>query len=47
MNDAKSSPGQKIIRLEKEKGLTWKDIAERIGYAATWGPPPPVSARCR
>jgi cyanate lyase len=36
MNDAKSSLGQKIIRLKKEKGLTWKDIAERIGYSATW-----------
>jgi cyanate lyase len=36
MNDAKTSLGQKIIRLKKEKGLTWKDIAERIGYTPTW-----------
>src|SRR6201999_1155106 len=28
--------GQKILALKQQKKLTWRDIAERLGYSPTW-----------
>jgi cyanate lyase len=36
MNDAKTALGQKIIALKKAKGISWNDLAARIGHAPTW-----------
>ncbi len=36
MNDEKNALGQKILRLKKEKGLKWADIAAKIGHAPVW-----------
>jgi cyanate lyase len=36
MNDAKTALGQKILKLKKQKGLTWNEIAAKIGYAPVW-----------
>ena len=36
MNDAKTELGQKILKIKKQKGLKWTDIATHIGYAPVW-----------
>ena len=36
MNHAKTELGQKILALKQQKKLTWRDIAERLGYSPTW-----------
>jgi cyanate lyase len=36
MNDAKTALGHKIVALKKAKGLTWTDIAARVGHAPVW-----------
>lgn len=36
MNEAKAALGRKIVAIKKEKGLTWRDIAARLGYSPTW-----------
>ncbi len=36
MNDAKTELGQKILKLKKQKGLKWTDIATHIGYSPVW-----------
>ncbi len=33
MNDAKTALGQKILRIKREKGLSWAEIAARLGHA--------------
>jgi len=36
MRDAKTELGEKIQRLKKAQGLSWKDIAQAIGHAPVW-----------
>jgi cyanate lyase len=36
MNDAKTALGQKILKLKKQKNLTWNEIAAKIGHAPVW-----------
>jgi len=36
MNEAKTALGEKILVLKKQKGLSWRQIAERLGFSATW-----------
>jgi cyanate lyase len=36
MNDAKTALGQKILKLKKQKGLSWAKIAGEIGHAPVW-----------
>jgi cyanate lyase len=36
MNDQKTALGQKIIILKKQKGLTWSQIGEHIGFSPVW-----------
>lgn len=36
MNDEKTALGQKILKLKKQKGLSWHDIATKIGHAPVW-----------
>ena len=36
MQDRKTALGRKIRRLKREKGWTWKEVAERLGYAPVW-----------
>ena len=36
MNDAKTALGQKILAIKQQRGLTWADIAVRLGYSPTW-----------
>ena len=36
MNDAKTALGHKILKLKKERGLSWPDLAARIGHAPVW-----------
>ncbi len=36
MNEAKTALGQKILALKAKKGLTWAQIAERIGRSPVW-----------
>ena len=36
MGDAKTELGEKIQRLKKAQGLSWKDIAQAIGHAPVW-----------
>jgi len=36
MNDAKAELGRKILRIKKEKALTWAQIADRLGHAPAW-----------
>ena len=36
MNHAKDQLGQKIRRLKKAKGLTWPEVAARLGHAPVW-----------
>ena len=36
MNDPKTNLGQKILTLKKQKGLTWNQIANPIGFSPVW-----------
>ena len=36
MNEAKTQLGQKIIAAKNAKGLTWAQVAERLGHAPVW-----------
>jgi len=36
MNDAKTALGQKILAQKKQLGLSWNEIAARIGHAPVW-----------
>jgi cyanate lyase len=36
MNDAKTLLGQKILRIKQERGLSWNDIAGKLGHAPVW-----------
>ena len=36
MNDAKAALGQKILAIKKRKGLSWAEIAARLGHAPVW-----------
>jgi cyanate lyase len=36
MNDAKTELGHKIVAIKKKRGLTWPDIAARLGHAPVW-----------
>jgi cyanate lyase len=36
MNDDKTALGRKILRIKKEKGLTWPEIGARLGHASTF-----------
>jgi cyanate lyase len=36
MNDEKTALGLKILKLKKQKGLNWADIAANIGHAPVW-----------
>lgn len=36
MNDAKTELGGKILRRKKELGMSWRDIAARLGHAPVW-----------
>jgi cyanate lyase len=36
MNDAKAALGRKILRVKKAHGLTWNDVAARLGHAPVW-----------
>jgi cyanate lyase len=36
MNNAKTELGQKILKLKKHLGLSWNDIAAKIGHAPVW-----------
>ena len=36
MNDAKTELGRKILSVKKRKGLSWADIAARLGHAPVW-----------
>ncbi|GAA5264250.1 cyanate lyase [Acidiphilium sp. MT5] len=36
MNEAKTALGQKILKIKKAKGLTWTDIAAKLGHAPVW-----------
>lgn len=36
MNDAKTELGQRILAIKQAKGLSWTDIAARLGHAPVW-----------
>ena len=36
MNDAKTALGLKIRAVKKQKGWSWVEVAERLGYSPTW-----------
>jgi cyanate lyase len=36
MNDEKTMLGKKILRIKRAKGLSWTQIAERLGHAPVW-----------
>jgi cyanate lyase len=36
MNEEKTALGQKILKLKKAKGLTWTNIATKLGYSPVW-----------
>ena len=36
MNDDKTALGRKILKIKKEKGLSWTEIAAKLGYAPVW-----------
>jgi cyanate lyase len=36
MNDAKTALGHKIIAAKTRLGLTWRDVAARLGYSPVW-----------
>jgi cyanate lyase len=36
VNDEKTVLGKKILKLKREKGLTWTQVAEQFGYSPVW-----------
>ena len=36
MNDDKTALGRKILRRKRELGLTWPEVAARLGHSPTW-----------
>ncbi len=36
MNDEKTALGQKILKIKAKAGLSWKEIADKIGYSPVW-----------
>jgi cyanate lyase len=36
MNDAKTELGQRILAIKQQKGLSWTEIASRLGHAPVW-----------
>ena len=36
MNDAKTALGHRIIALKRQHGLTWPELAARLGYSPVW-----------
>ncbi|CAG4926938.1 unnamed protein product [Acidocella sp. C78] len=36
MNDAKTALGRKILQIKKTKGLSWTEIAARLGHSPVW-----------
>jgi len=36
MNEQKTALGEKILRLKKQKGLVWSQIADHIGFSPVW-----------
>lgn len=36
MNDQKTALGEKILTLKKQKGLSWPQIAEHVGFSPVW-----------
>jgi cyanate lyase len=36
MNDLKTALGERIVTLKKQKGLSWRQIAEHLGYSSAW-----------
>jgi cyanate lyase len=36
LNDEKTVLGKKILKLKREKGLTWSQVAEQLGYSPVW-----------
>lgn len=36
MNDAKTELGRKLLKLKKQHGWKWTDIAARLGHAPVW-----------
>ena len=36
MNDEKTALGKKIIKTKRQMGLTWPQVAEKLGYSPVW-----------
>ena len=36
MNDEKTELGKKILKIKKKSGLTWVDIAAKLGHSPVW-----------
>ena len=36
MNDEKTALGRKILKRKKALGLSWRDVAARLGHAPVW-----------
>jgi cyanate lyase len=36
MNEEKTELGKKILKIKKKTGLTWADIAAKLGHAPVW-----------
>src|SRR5271165_1928451 len=36
VNDAKTALGQKILAVKKQKGLSWAEVAVRLGHSPVW-----------
>ena len=36
MNDEKTALGRKILKRKKAMGLSWRDVASRLGHAPVW-----------
>ncbi len=36
MNEAKTALGEKILAIKRAKGLTWTEIAQRLGHSPVW-----------
>jgi cyanate lyase len=36
MNDAKTKLGHRILAIKRAKGLTWAEIARRLGHSPVW-----------
>jgi cyanate lyase len=36
VNDEKAALGQKILKLKRQKGLSWEDIGRALGHSPVW-----------